>query len=475
VAVTSPSRPEIRVGTPRRTVPVEIPVLAALALLTRLSGITGPRAIVFDEVYFREYALRYQSGSYYFDLHPPLGKLLLGAWAVVSGTHVAPESPDPAVALRFLPALAGCGLVLVVYALLRELGGGRKVATFAAALVVLDNALLVESRLILIDSMLLLFGVGALTVLLAARRATGRRRILLLAGAAALGGAAVATKWTGLAMLGVVGLLWGVAALRERYPWRRILTEGAVLVAVPALLYAAVFAVHFALLPRSGPGDAYMSPAFQSTLVGNPAYDPAASMPFPAELVELNQAIPAYEHSLDASAHPYGSSWLSWPLMQRGVYYWNGPGADPGTQRYLYLLGNPAIWWGLLAGVAVVAVAWIRRPDRFAGLAGPVAVLGVAWAANYLPFATIVRPMFLYHYFFALICCMAAVSLGLGRLAGWDAEPDTWRFPSRVSLGVYAGLLGLVVLGFAWFAPLSYALPLSDAELAGRMWLSTWR
>ena len=55
------------------------------AAATRFAAITYPHAIVFDEVYFRETALRYLEGSYFFDLHPPLGKLLLAGWAKLFG------------------------------------------------------------------------------------------------------------------------------------------------------------------------------------------------------------------------------------------------------------------------------------------------------------------------------------------------------------------------------------------------------
>lgn len=469
--------PAVSSAVRRRFVPpVEVIVLGGLAAVTRLAGISYPNAIVFDEVYFRDYALRYQSGSYYFDLHPPLGKLLLGAWAILIGEHTPATSTDPAVGLRFLPALAGTALVLVVYQLLRELSASRKVATFAAALVLLDNALLVESRLTLIDSMLLLFGVSALTCFLAARRLSGRVHWLMLAAAGVLAGMTVATKWTGLAILGVIGLLWLVRALREFDGWWRTLARAAVIVVPAGLLYVAVFAVHFALLGNSGPGDAYMSQQFQSTVAGNPSYDPHASMSFPQRFLELNQAMPAYEHSLDTSTHPYSSTWLSWPFLHRPVYYFNAPGSDADSQHYIYLLGNPVVWWGLLLGVAVIGLAWVRRPDRFTPKLAALATLGLAWLADYLPFATITRPMFLYHYFFALIFCIGAVSVGLGQLAGWDSDADgAWRFPSRGSLVLYVGLLAVVLAGFAFFAPLSYGTELSDGGLAARDWLTSWR
>jgi dolichyl-phosphate-mannose-protein mannosyltransferase len=459
----------------RLNVPVELVWLTFLAVVTRLVAITHPRAIVFDEVYFREFALRYLDGSFFFDIHPPLGKLLLAGWAKLLGISAAVPSADPVVALRVLPALAGAALVAVFYLFLRELTASRRVATFGAALLLLDNAILVESRLILVDSMLLLFGLSALTCYLAARRHTGRAHWILLTAAAVLAGMAASTKWTGLTTLGVIGFAWLARTLRQRVSWRLALPQTVILLAVPALVYVGTFALHFQLLPHSGPGDAFMSQRFQSTLAGNPQYDPAAQVSFTDKFIELNLALRDYNLSLDNSTHPYSSHWLSWPVLQRPVYYWTGT-STTGEHEYIYLLGNPVIWWGLLAGVVVVALAWTRNPARFDRHRGSMALLGLAWVANYLPFVLIRRPMFLYHYFFAFLFCLAAVSIGLGLLAGWMTEDKkVWQFPSRRSAAIYGGILALALAGFVFFAPISFGLPLSDSGLGWRIWLDSWR
>ena len=459
----------------RRNVPPELLALTFLAAVTRLTAITHPHAIVFDEVYFREYALHYLDGKYYFDLHPPLGKLLLGGWAKLLGVFATAQGTDPAVALRVLPALAGTALVAVFYLFLRELTGSRRMATFGAALLLLDNAILVESRFILVDSMLLLFGIAALTCYLASRRHTGRAHWILFTASAVLAGMAVSTKLSGLSALGVIGLVWFAQALRNRASWRLAIPQAAVLLLVLALVYVSVFAIHFHLLPNSGPGDAFMSQRFQSTLVGNANYNPAARMSFIDRFIELNKAIQGYEASLDNSHHPYSSTWTSWPILKRPVYYWTGA-TTGGKQEYIYLQGNPVIWWGLLVGVVVVALGWLRHPKLFERHRGTMALLALAWAANFLPFANIVRPMFLYHYLFAFMFCIAAVSIGLGVLAGWATNGETlWQFPSWRSVALYWGILGVAVAGFLFFAPISYGLPLTNGGLSARIWLDSWR
>lgn len=485
-------------------VPTEIYVLAGLAVLTRFLWLTRPRAIVFDEVYFRDAALRYADGSYYFDPHPPLAKLLLAGWAkllgidaehdVPEGAVPTPESLDPAVALRVLPALAGAALIVVFYYFLKELGAGRKVATLGASALLLDNALALESRLILLDSMLLFFGMAGITVFLAARRSTGRKHWILLTVAALLIGACVSTKVTGLCILGAVGLIGLVTTVQRRVPWRRWLAQAAVLVVVPFAVFFGSYAIHTPLLPNSGDGDRFMSEEFQATLRGNPNYDPDASMGMVASFFEMQRATHEYEKALKDRTHPYQSDWKVWPFEKRSIYYYLGPEEDGGKHRYLYLIGNPVVWWGTLVGVAGTLVAWALMPALYRPHRRRLAMLVVAYVGSYLPFAFIDRPMFLYHYFFPLLFSLAFAVYGVGVLARWVPDPvpvearsnvnsavadepegRAWRFASRASLIGYAGIVALALLVFLWFSPLTYGFPLTDAQLQDRMWLNTWR
>lgn len=463
-------------------VPGELYVLTALAALTRFAFLGSPRAIVFDEVYFREYALRYQEGSYYFDLHPPLGKLILGAWAQISGTDASAAGTDPAVALRILPALAGTVLIIAFYFLVRQLCGSRRVATLGAGLLLLDNAILVESRLTTLDSMLLLFGIGGVTLALRAKDHVDKRSCaywLLLGGSAVLGGAAASVKLTGLAPLGLVGVIWMIDLLRARHGlrvrWRTVIGQGLMLLLVPIAIYTSSFAVHFALLPDSGPGDAFMSQEFQATLEGNPAFSPDAELGFVAKFTNLNSAIHRNELALNDSTHPYQSSWTSWPVDKRGVFAYLAS-ADNGRSNYIYVLGNPVIWWGVLLGAVVVLLGWASARERFRPYRWSLGLLAFAWLVDYLPFSLIERPMFLYHYFFALIFSLAFVVIGLGVLTGWVEEgPRPFSFASRTSAIGFWSILGVAGLAFLYFGPLTYGIPLTPGELDSRMWLSSWR
>ena len=52
------------------------------------------------------------------------------------------------------------------------------------------------------------------------------------------------------------------------------------LIVVPFIIYLSFFYVHFAILVQSGPGDSFMSPAFQETLAGNEMLLNSQGMPW---------------------------------------------------------------------------------------------------------------------------------------------------------------------------------------------------
>src|SRR4051812_36375607 len=90
------------------------PELIALILaagLTRFWMVFRPNAVVFDEVYFKAFAGHYFDGHYYFDIPPPLGKLLLAGVAKLFGLGAPQLLTTTALPLRLLPALAGALLI----------------------------------------------------------------------------------------------------------------------------------------------------------------------------------------------------------------------------------------------------------------------------------------------------------------------------------------------------------------------------
>ncbi|HVZ47511.1 MAG TPA: phospholipid carrier-dependent glycosyltransferase [Gemmatimonadaceae bacterium] len=465
----------------------ELLVLFVLAVVTRFWSLTSPHDVVFDEALYEEYIGHYFNGTYYFNLHPPVGKLILALGAHLLG--IAPhtlQAIEPAVTLRAIPAAAGALIIPVFYQLLTQLGANRRTATLGAFLLLCDTAVLAVSRFILIDSILILFMLCALSAWLASRTRTGGARSAFVIASAVFSGLAAGTKWTGLGALGVIGIDWlrsvimwrgGPAAARDGglapVPVRALAVEGGILAVVPALVYAGAFAVHFALLPNSGNGDRVMSAAFTETLVGSPTYRPDAHLSFAAKLLDLHRAMIHENVAFETAMHEGASPWWSWPILKHPLYVWAGGGPDASTVGHVLIEGNLVVWWGALVGMLVLAAAAAsgRARERLAPYRRALAFLAVAYVVNFLPFAFITRILFLYSYLPALVVSVAIATIGIGALADWTGGDGRSRFASRRSAALYWGVAALACVTFLYFAPFAYGSPMTNAAYHRRLWV----
>ncbi|GAB6042470.1 phospholipid carrier-dependent glycosyltransferase [Endothiovibrio diazotrophicus] len=415
-------------------------LLLLLGLLTRVGGLSHPDSVVFDEVHFGKFVTAYCCNHQrIFDVHPPHAKLLIAGTAWLGGYRggvsfekigepYGAVSPLP---LRLLPALAGALLAPLLFVLLLQLGASLPAAVFGGLVVVLDNALVVQSRLINLDVPLLLATFGSLSLWLAAERAAGAGRRWLLWGSGAAAGLAVGCKMTGLAAVGLPAILVGVAVWRERKRLFAALGRYLQFVAVAVLVYLAGWWLHFHLLTEPGQADAW------GPWTGS----------FFTDLFKVHRDIFAFNTGL-TTQHTDGSRWWSWPWMGTPIYYWVVDKAR------IYLLGNPAVWWGVSLLLLVMVVnlplgrvsALVARGERRHPLWLPL----WGFACSYLPFILIGRVMFLYHYLTPLLFSILAVVLWLDEI-GWIGGEAGWR--QRVS---FYGVLVIMVAGFVAISPLTY-------------------
>ena len=115
----------------------------------------------------RQFASYYLQRTYFFDVHPPFGKLLFAfaGWLVgYNGDFLFENIGDsyitnkvPYVAYRAMPATMGALTVSVVFMIMWESGYSLPACVLAAGLLLLDNAHIGQTRLILLDATLVLF------------------------------------------------------------------------------------------------------------------------------------------------------------------------------------------------------------------------------------------------------------------------------------------------------------------------------
>ena len=265
-------------------------IVTTLAFALRFYKIWYPREVVFDEVHFGKFASYYIQRSFFFDVHPPFAKMMIAfiGWIFgYDGTFKFDEigmsyetHPAPFLAYRGFNAILGTLTIPVMFNTLKELNFKALTCAFGALIVAIDDAHVTETRLILLDA-ILIFSV-ACTFYCYVRFYKAQLKApfslqwhlwLHLTGLSL--SFVISTKYVGVMTYGAIGIavivnLWQLldirAGLSIRVWMRHFSRRLNGLVLIPFVVYLFWFWVHFAVLNTSGPGDSFMSAAFQETL-----------------------------------------------------------------------------------------------------------------------------------------------------------------------------------------------------------------
>lgn len=472
------------------------PVFAILAVgliagYLRFTHLAYPEHRVFDEYYYTKSACillgysndrcdinsaderfwrdnEWDTGAW---VHPPLGKWMIAGGEVVFGTE--------SLGWRASAAVAGTATVIFL-AIIVQLLFASPIWTFTAGLLLATESLnLVHSRTGILDIFVAFWTVLVFVFLLLDRRWIERRTpdpapaktpieaaegetpprkprlpaplwrpYRFAAGAA--GGAAMATKWSGLTTFLTaiaLGFAWEVMRRKRfgvRSPVVSTLTmEGfgfvLALLVTPALVYTATYVPWFMHFDWD---------------VQRWIEVQGKAARFHADLKATNEQGQPW--------HAYFSPAWKWILLSRPVYYY-GAFTD-GIRQVIYAHGNPAIFWGSLAAIPYVTYAWWRRRDWRASF------ILVTLAGLYLPWFLVSRPQFLFYAtpitpFFVLAVVYALRDLSQMHVAGSRSRPF---------LPVVVGFVAASVILFLWFWPILTAAPVTDAEFALRTWFTSW-
>jgi dolichyl-phosphate-mannose-protein mannosyltransferase len=488
--------------------------LWAIAAALRFWGLGRFNTLVFDEVYFVQYAADYLRRVPFFDGHPPLSKYLIALGIAIgqqlpwgqgvtndqTGLDLSPWS------YRWLNALVGSLLPLVLAWVGRLVTGRWAVGLAAGALLALDGLFLVESRYGLNNVYLVGFGLLGQGCWLRALQSYGDRpfeaheylggrwrdRGIWWLGAGLCFGATLSVKWNGLGFLVGPWLLWlGAMAI---HLWRgdepdEFPTESTV--EPPTEPIATETPLHW--LHRVSPVPMAIALAAVPLVTYGLLWIPHLFWATDLNLLEINQQILTYHRNVGdgRDVHPYCSRWYTWPLLLRPIAYFYArtvspeapinyadptPKLPPGVAATIYdvhALGNPLLWWA--AAIAVVVTlgflgmrASSARGRRDSGAIAIAAYWLVNYGANWLPWARISRCTFLYHYMGAL--CFAVLAL-----AWWMVRPARSSHPRdrrrlRLHHTLAWGLGTAIAIAFLFWLPIYLGLPLDSADWTARIW-----
>jgi dolichyl-phosphate-mannose-protein mannosyltransferase len=421
--------------------------LIVLALALSLPRLTTPAVYVFDELYYAYTAGKYVAGEEAYSTeippredpaiewtHPPLAKLLIAGGILVAG--------DNPLGWRIASVLFGVAGVVVAYLLALSLTGSRVTSGVAAGLLLMDGLYLVESRTGMSNLFVLVFANAALLAFYRVLTVSPERVGPPLLATGLFIGLGIATKWSGIVLAGLIGLvicwrtvqIWCLAretnqsaavdaraGLRAHLLWAPI-----ALTAFPLAIYLSTY-LHFWLTGHSW-----------------------------ADFIALHRDMFAYHRNLGV-VHDDSSPWWQWPLTARGVWYY----VDERRREGAFVLGNgnPLLYWPMVVAVAWVVIDWWGRRSA------AVLILVIGFFGQWLPWAFSPRGTFIYHF-------MPVVPLGCIAIAVVLTGAWTRGGISRIAAAGYALA---VVATFAWFYPLYTAMLLSPDQFDLRIWLESWR
>ncbi|QNA84817.1 phospholipid carrier-dependent glycosyltransferase [Sphingomonas sp. So64.6b] len=412
-------------ATPPRPTLIASGIGAAAQFLFTLN-LTRPTSLVFDEVHYVPAARLLMTLSHSANTeHPLLGKLLIALGMTLFG--------DNALGWRIMSTVAATTVVLGVFAILWMLFQRTRTAVFGALFVILNFTVFIQARIAMLDGFMAAFVVLAIVALLRAMRSPPRKVMRRWVLGSALLGLAVATKWTAAPFVAYAAIGFLLVRRRDATAWPGLRP-------IPALLILGTVSIATYFLT--------FAPAFYY-----------AEQPLTLDRLIPFQLYMYGQQTQVLPPHPYQSSWWSWPLMIRPIWYLYE--MTNGAVRGILLLGNPAILWGgLIAVAACLRIALRERSIKFLAIAA-------LWIGSYAIWAIIPKSLgfFYYYYLPSIFLCIA--------LAAWiDHRRGKWRYWGLQWDWAY---LALVAGLFVMFYPIisAAALP-NDQAFRHWMWFSSW-
>jgi dolichyl-phosphate-mannose-protein mannosyltransferase len=372
-----------------------------------LTGITTPDKFVFDEVHYvpaaRQMLEPVLPQPMLNPMHPPLAKQMIALSIRAFG--------DNPMGWRYPGTLFGALAIVAMYLCGLALFANQAKAVATAAIAFFNQMLFVMARTAMLDIFALTFALFGIAAFLFGFQRTRPQVWFALAGLAF--GFSAACKWSGLFPLATCIAI--VAVIRLMQGWRTQFADPQSSDWYSPDLWPDFRAHHFALCFVLAPALAYLS-----SFVGLYGFSFG-------DIIEAQRRIFSDNTTTSLGGHTYMSSWPSWPLLVRPVWFLFD-NLGNGTISAVMCLGNPLVLWPALLALIVCArdVIVTRQRDAFLVLA--------FYAGPWLAWALLPRTLgFIYYYLPSATTASLALVYVLGR--GHAPRWLLWAFVAVAALG----------------------------------------
>jgi len=443
-------------------------IIIAISLFSRLWNISHPSVVVFDEVHFGNFSKWYVLEQFHFDIHPPLGKMIMARIAKAAqykgdinsfpalGTPYALNETSY-IPQRFTPAIFSSFVSPLLYMSLRLLSVPPYQSFVAALLISLDSSMIVEAKFILSDGMLHFFSaLHFFSFCLFQRYPTGFFAVI----SGITLGAATSCKFTALGLVAVDGIAQLVWIFLERPSFWDIFNRAFLILFPTGLTIFLAWIWHFSSTPYTGHHSYYIRTQDSHTLIdqskSNTTYwgNRVMRSPLLIRIIEWNLVMNRINMRSNIP-HPWQSSPQYWPLLlDKYVSFYHG-----NNDKRIPCFGSPSAYWFSSLGLFITPIFLVLRLADWRNL-----LLFFAWSVSYVPFLFVPRTMFHYHY---LVPLMFAV-MNLMCLV----EKSTIKF-LELRGAITTLIMIIAFLNYVYFFPLIYGRSCPNCYKT-RMWLKRW-
>lgn len=428
------------------------------------------------------------------ETHPPLGKMFiaLGEYifspnknldlAYFASTDYIKNFPKDYsfFGVRFFPVVFAALSSVLFFLILFQICKSAFLSFLFSFFYLFDNAIIVHSRSAMLEGMQIFFILGAI---LQALKTLDKEKssILDFVYMGLWSGAAISIKLNGLILillfLGVVayGLRGNLAlaSILDTLKW--VFLKGLAFVFSLAAVFAFVFYLHFAFGSSFAKHTTYKaSPQYKQIIQDKENKNPLHFVVMMRDnlkyIAEYSDGVPRFNPCKEGEN---GSIAATWPFGNKSINYrWAKNGEEV---RYLYLQGNPFIWFGAFFGVVLGAALIISR--FIFGLEVKdkkqfyiILMFSVFYFSYMFVMFNIERVMYLYHYLVPLIFSMLVLFSVINYIFKESIQSE-----NKIFFGAMI-LFAIEVVWVWWFfSPLSYYKPLTSIEFNQRVWFEFWK
>jgi dolichyl-phosphate-mannose-protein mannosyltransferase len=463
----------------KKIVPVNVSGEAAMKLVDEQSAIKLPithrYGAYFDEMYFVRTAQQHLNlEEPYESTHPPLGKLIIAFGILCFGMNP--------LGWRIVGVFVATVMIPLMFLFGKRMFKSSIAGFFAAFLLTFEFMHFSLARLATGEIYILFF---SLLIFYCAFDYFSKQEGADKKGASLficiiLFGLCFAVKWTAAFSLLTILILLLISNIRNKKP---IFSDYKIVFAglcVSTAIYLATYIPYM----FSGTGHAlldidrvplYLRYISEYLSVGNVGFTPPSSV----TVFDSQLGMFGYHATIDAT-HPYCSPFWSWPFMYNPL---NPPGHG-GPPLWIYsnswdtmvstivLIGNPAIWWGSIPALILIAATFVRDKIRREQSDFVLLFILIPFLLLWIPYALISRILFIYHFAPAVPFMIFALTYWLNKL--W--HDHLYLHEKKIVVNrilVISFLILTTILFFLFYSVLS-GYPVSYEYKEGLRWLSGW-